>query len=75
MNMLKAAWTVTGNLIWVGEPDPEYTRTWSYTSRDYEADGNKRGALFAQKQLMAMAYANQLQDRGFNWVDLQYVWV
>lgn len=75
MIALKAQWAVTANLLFPGTADPKHSRAWSYTSADYEADGNQRGERFASMQGEAEEYAAKLQASGFNWVKLEYVWL
>jgi len=74
VNALKAQWAVYAGLI-PSEPMPEYTKAWSYTSDDYAADGNKRGALFFKAASAADRYANDLRDGGLNWVTTSYIWM
>ena len=74
MNALKAMWNVQAGLI-IGEPMHEYSRSWSYTSKEYQSDQNKRGPEFQEMQAKATAYATGLQNGGLNWVNLTYVWL
>jgi hypothetical protein len=70
----KAFFTVTAGLI-PGEPIPEHTRLWSYTSLDHELDRND-AERFLRMREQATAYANLLMNPAFvNWVRLDFLWV
>ena len=79
MIALKAQWSVQAGLV-LGEPMPEFSRAWSYSSRDYENDGGTQeglraeGSKFLQCQEDAHRYAKLLEQGGMNWVTLHYVW-
>lgn len=74
MNALKAQWVVRAGLI-PGEAMTEYSKAWSYTSKDYSDDGNKRGGIFFRAAVEADSYAGDLRDGGLNWVTLEYLWM
>lgn len=74
MLALKAQWVVKAGLI-AGESMDGHARAWSYTSEDYEADGNHRGERFNRMAADANDYAMGLQEGGLNWVTLEYMWM
>ena len=70
----KAFFTVTAGII-SGEPIPEHTRQWCYTSLDQELDRND-AERFLRMREQATAYANLLMNPAFvNWVSLEFIWV
>lgn len=74
MNALKAWWGVRAGLI-PGEEMPEYRRQWCYSSEDYQADGNARGAKYRDMERQAHEYASSLTAGGLNWVNVEYLWL
>lgn len=76
MPRLKASWQVHAGLI-PGQAIPEYTKTWHYTSTEYEQESGllmPQRPRFQDMQREAQEYAEFLQDGGLNWVNLAYVW-
>jgi hypothetical protein len=81
MARLRAYWEVTAGVI-VGTPEPEYSRRWTYTSDDYEADIRHADAgkdvdmnIFNTKTKEAHAWLSQCSDpRGLNWARLDFFW-
>jgi hypothetical protein len=75
----KAAWRVMAGVI-PGQPIEEYTRTWTYTSEDYEEDGrHAKDAAYQPIMLKlmfeAMAYQMQMSDhRILNFSMLEWIW-
>lgn len=67
------AWVVTAGEV-AGEPVPEYTRTWTMTSSDWES-------LLAQAEyhaamVSALEYARWLMDpHETNWVKVEWRWL
>jgi len=73
MNALKAQWVVQSGII-VGEPMHDLTRVWSYTSKHFSGDGDRRGAIFKDIQKQAYDHAASLEP-SMNWVTLSYIWM
>ena len=75
---LKALWSVYAGVI-PDIPMPEHTRTWNYTSADYEADcvlPEEQTPKFIQLRSEAQEYADSLSDpRRLNWVRLEWTWI
>lgn len=74
---LVAQWTVFAEII-PGNPMPEYTRIWEYTSEDLQKDEamEKGVTLFEMRKLEATAYAMALQDPSqVNIVRFQFMWL
>jgi len=67
---LRCSWSVTAGLI-LGDPMPEFTRTWSITSEAYEKDP----ACFAKFRDEALEYAKALTDPGLNWVHVDWIYI
>jgi hypothetical protein len=74
---LKAVWEVQAGIL-PGEPMPEYTKRFYYTSGDNAADqelpeqGTNR---FTEKMLEAHKYAQEITDPSrVNWVRIDFVW-
>lgn len=74
MIAMRAFWGVHAGLI-PGEEMREYLKQWSYTSADYEADGNTRGERFKSMAREARDYAERLTLGGLNWVNVEYLWL
>jgi hypothetical protein len=74
MVALKAQWVVSCGLI-PGDVMMEYTRAWSYTSIDWQADGHKRGERWHAMSGEAHAYAVGLEDGGLNHVRVEFLWM
>lgn len=80
MARLKAGWTVTAGVI-PGTQEKEHTRTYFYTSDDYEADiaadrDGEAGNLFTDRMKEAHGYAMGLSDpRYLNWVRIEFMWL
>lgn len=74
----KAFWTVTAGII-PDQPMPEHSRTWCYTSVDYEHDATvppDEPTRYAKTRDEAQAYADRLMDpRSLNWVKFDWFWV
>jgi hypothetical protein len=71
---MRAYWGVHAGLI-PGDEMREYLRQWSYTSADYEADGNRRGERYKAIEKEARDYAAELSFGGLNWVNVEYLWL
>jgi len=74
MVALKAQWAVYAGLL-PGQDMTEHTKTWSYTSLDYDKDGGARGFRWMGMGADAHAYAGQLAARGLNHVRVEYLWL
>lgn len=62
-----------------GDPMPEYTRNWGYTSEDYEHDQTvpqDQPTIFSQRLQEAHDYAMGLSNPAYvNWVRVDWIWV
>ena len=70
---LKAQWCVKAGIL-LGEVVPEWQGVWSYTSVDFEKDGNEYGPLWRSLNRAADKFANQLRLTA-NWVTIEYMWL
>lgn len=76
---LKAAWEVCAGLI-PGQPMPEYTKRFVYTSEDYEEDGRHAKELeyhpiFMKRMAEASSYHQQMSNpQTLNWAELTFIW-
>jgi hypothetical protein len=74
----KALWIVRAGVI-VGEPIAQYTRSWVYTSRDYDLDqtkGPEEMTRFSEIVLEVQAYSTGLTDPTYvNWVNSSFTWI
>ena len=76
---LKAAWEVRAGII-PGQPIPELTKQFFYTSRDHEEDGEHAKELgyqplFMKQMACANSYHMQMSDpRINNWAELTFIW-
>jgi len=76
---LVAAWEIRAGLI-PGQPIPEYTKKFLYTSSDKEEDAAHAKdigyqPLFMKQLACAGAYHQQMSDpRVNNWAELTFVW-
>lgn len=79
MPTLKAAWEVRAGLI-PGQPNPEFTKRFLYTSDDYVEDGEHAQdfayqTVFNALQFEAMSYCLQMSNpKVNNWADLTFIW-
>lgn len=73
---LKGYWQVTAGIM-PDRPMHQLTRTWTYTSVDYDEDVKSgETALFDKARDGATDYVKSLQDpRTCNWVKLEWLWV
>lgn len=75
----KAAWEVCAGLI-SGQPMPEYTKRFVYTSEDYEEDGRHAKELeyhpiFMKRMAEASSYHQQMSNpQTLNWAELTFIW-
>lgn len=60
-----------------GTSEPEHTRQWSLTSRQWEEAGDKAGELLAEFNGRAQGYAGllMLQPDRLNWVRTDWLWL
>jgi hypothetical protein len=62
-----------------GQPMPEYTKNWSYTSEDYELDMKAaldQPTIFSTRLKEAHDYAMGLSNPiCVNWVRVDWIWV
>ena len=66
-----------------GELMPEFTKSWNYTSLDFEddvkalaADPERQTSKFIEHMDAAHAYARSITDpRAVNWVKVEFIWV
>lgn len=76
---LKAAWEVRAGVI-PGQPLPDLTKRFLYTSRDREQDQAHSAEigyqpLFMKQMACATAYWQQMNDpRINNWAELTFIW-
>ncbi len=76
---LAASWEVRAGVI-PGQPIPEYTKQFHYTSRDKESDAEHAKdfgyqPLFSKQMACAAAYHMQMTDpRVNNWAELTFIW-
>lgn len=79
MKAARAAWEVTAGLI-PGNPDPEFTKVWGYTSDDAEQDrarpeDDDTPPIFEQRMKEAYEYAMSLNyPSRLNWVRVDWIW-
>ncbi len=84
---LRASWQVRGGMFPGCDLQPELTRTWQYTSDDYERDilatqgeppgphPEKPPTIFETYRKEAVAYWETLNDPAYhNWAELSFVW-
>jgi hypothetical protein len=79
MSALKASWEVRAGLI-PGQPRPEFTRRFHYTSED-RAEDEKHGsemsyhADFAKMRAVALDYFMQVSMPALNnWAEITFLW-
>jgi hypothetical protein len=76
---LAAAWEIRAGVI-PGQPIPEYTKQFLYTSADKETDGDHAKEigyqpLFMKQMACASSYHQQMSDpRINNWAELTFIW-
>jgi hypothetical protein len=76
---LKAAWEVRAGLI-PGQPMPEYTKCFVYTSANYEEDGRHAEEfayqpIFMKRLAEASSYHEQMSNpKVLNWAELTFLW-
>lgn len=76
---LKASWEVRAGVI-PGQPIPELTKQFYYTSRDYEEDGEHAKELnyqplFMKQMACASSYHQQMSNPQLNnWAELTFIW-
>lgn len=76
---LKASWEIRAGVI-PGQPLPEYTKRFLYTSGDHQEDEAHAKdisyqPLFMKQMACANAYCQQMSDpRLNNWVELTFIW-
>jgi hypothetical protein len=62
-----------------GQPMPEYTKNWGYTSEDYELDKKvppDQSTIFSKRLQEAHDYAMGLSNPAYvNWVRVDWEWV
>lgn len=79
MEALKAAWEVRAGLI-PGQPLPEWTKRFVYTSAQVEEDGQHAKdvtyqTIFNKRQFEAMSYHLQMSNPQIsNWAELTFIW-
>lgn len=80
LHALKASWEVFAGIL-PGEPMPEYTKRWYYTSEDYQqdcknADDGKPYNQFSEKMREAIEYSKQAMNPArVNWVRVDFLWL
>ena len=78
MNALKGQWVVTAGVL-IGEPMPELTRGYDYTSEEYEADLKCEWpdiTKFSRRMEDAMFYARTIMvPQNVNWVRVDFTWL
>ena len=71
---MKGQFQVTAGIL-IGEPMDEYTKVWTYTSKDYDED-QKGENIFNRLKDGAYDYAKNLSNPGIvNWVKVQFIWL
>jgi len=74
---LRGAWEVRVGLV-PGQALSDYTRTFVYSSDDYERDCNAAAgdeAVFATLREQAFEYAKDVMNpQAFNWVEVVWIW-
>lgn len=78
----KAFFSVTAGVI-PGTAEPGYTKQWSYSSLDFEADvkaleadPERQTSDFIEKMDAAYEYARSITDpRAVNWVKVEFIWI
>ena len=78
MQAAKALFEVQAGII-PGQPMPEYTRHWGYTSDEYEQDRNTpqdQATIFSTRMKEVHDYAMGLSNPAYvNWVRVDWIWV
>ena len=74
----KAIFEVHAGVI-PGQPMPEYTRRWGYTSTDYQHDRSVpegEDTIFTTRLKEAHAYAMSITSPAYvNWVNVHWIWI
>lgn len=79
LEALKASWEVRAGII-PGQPIPEFTKRWHYTSKQHHEDetiNNKPTdhAVFSKMRAEALDYYLQVSMPNLNnWAELTFVW-
>lgn len=79
MTALKGTWTVRAGVI-PGEAMDEYTKQWTYTSADYDADcalpdEPRVESRFLRCQKESTDYYTCINDpRRINWAEATFIW-
>ena len=76
---LKASWTVRAGVI-PGEPSPEFTKSWKYTSEDKAKDDAikrpQEHAIFSKMRAEALDYYLQVSmPQLHNWAEIVFLWM
>jgi hypothetical protein len=78
MTAAKALFEVTAGVL-PGFPMPEYTKSWGYTSDEYEQDRQtppEEMTIFATRLNEVHEYAKGLSNPAYlNWVKVEWLWV
>lgn len=68
---------VVAGLIPGKDPEPEFTKRWAITSKEWQDAGDKWPNLLAERNGQAQGYAAylMLQPDRLNWVRTDWIWL